>query len=223
MTLEVATLDVIPGQEADFEHAFAAAQQIIASMPGYIRHRLERCVEKENRYVLLVDWRTLTDHTGGFRGSPQYQEWKRLLHHFYRPFPTVEHYEDARPASDGLSRLGVVDQRVFVPAQNFQLSRNFYQALGWQENWSNERLAELELGGVRFLLQDYFVKAWAENCMLQITVVDAAAWHTHVEAVLASGWYGSARVTPPKREPWGFIVTYVQDPSGVLLHFAEKV
>lgn len=224
MTLEVATLDVIPGQEADFERAFSAAQEIIASMPGYISHRLERCVERENRYVLLVDWRTLADHTEGFRGSSQYQEWKRLLHHFYDPFPTVEHYEDARPATvvDSGSHLDVIDQRVFVPALNFTVSRDFYRALGWRENWCDGRLAELELGGVRLLLQDYYLKAWAENFMLQITVADADAWHAHAAAVLASGSYGSARVTPPKLESWGFLVTYVHDPSGVLLHFAQK-
>ncbi len=224
MTLEVALLDVIPGQEAAFEHAFSAAQQIIASMPGYITHRLERCVEQENRYVLLVDWGTLTDHTDGFRRSPQYQEWKRLLHHFYSPFPTVEHYEPVLATRGTAERAGldVLDNRVFVPAENFQLSRDFYRALGWHENWCEGQLAELELGGVRFLLQDHFDRALAENFMMQVTVADAAAWHTHARSVLASADYGKARVVPPRVEPWGFIVTYVYDPSGVLLHFAQK-
>jgi len=43
--------------------------------------------------VLLVQWKRLEDHTIGFRQSPEYQRWKALLHHFYDPFPTVEHYE----------------------------------------------------------------------------------------------------------------------------------
>jgi heme-degrading monooxygenase HmoA len=90
--LEVALLNVIPGQEADFETAFAEAQAIIASMPGYIRHSLHRCVENPSHYLLQVDWETLEDHTVGFRGSPEYQQWKALLHHFYDPFPTVEHF-----------------------------------------------------------------------------------------------------------------------------------
>ena len=93
MVLEVAILDVIPNQERDFEDAFAKASPIISSMPGCISHQLQRCVEKQNRYILLVNWEKLEDHTVGFRGSEQYQEWKRLLHHFYDPFPTVEHYE----------------------------------------------------------------------------------------------------------------------------------
>jgi len=95
MILEVAILDVIPGQESDFQRSFAEAQEIISSMPGYISHELKRCIEKPSRYILLVNWEKLEDHTVGFRGSPQYQEWKTLLHHYYDPFPEVEHYDDA--------------------------------------------------------------------------------------------------------------------------------
>jgi heme-degrading monooxygenase HmoA len=90
--LEVAVLDVRAGQGADFERAFDEAQAIIASMPGYQRHELRRCLEAGSRYLLLVWWAALEDHTVGFRGSPEYQRWKALLHHFYEPFPTVEHY-----------------------------------------------------------------------------------------------------------------------------------
>ena len=93
MILEVAVLDVIPNQEQDFESAFEKASPIIVSMQGYISHQLQRCVEKQSRYILLVKWETLDDHTVGFRGSEQYLEWKKLLHHFYDPFPVVEHYE----------------------------------------------------------------------------------------------------------------------------------
>lgn len=93
MILEVAMLDVIAGQESRFEEAFRTASAIIASMPGHVSHELQRCLEHRSRYVLLVRWRALEDHTVGFRGSPQYQQWRQLLHHFYDPFPTVEHFE----------------------------------------------------------------------------------------------------------------------------------
>lgn len=93
MTLEVAILDVKPGLTREFEAAFQKAQDIIQSMPGYQSHQLQRCLENDNRYLLLVNWRCLEDHTLGFRQSPRYQEWKALLHHFYDPFPEVEHYE----------------------------------------------------------------------------------------------------------------------------------
>ena len=92
MILEVAILNVIPGHEAEFEDAFRQAQGIIESMKGYRSHQLRRCVEAANRYILLVGWDSLEDHTVGFRGSAGYQDWKRLLHRFYDPFPVVEHY-----------------------------------------------------------------------------------------------------------------------------------
>ena len=93
MVLEVAVLDVIPGQEIDFERAFDEAQKFISAQQGYVKHELKRCIERPSRYILLVSWEKLEDHTIGFRGSAEYQEWKALLHHFYDPFPTVEHYQ----------------------------------------------------------------------------------------------------------------------------------
>ncbi|MDH4426120.1 MAG: antibiotic biosynthesis monooxygenase [Acidovorax sp.] len=98
MILEVATLQIKPGQTAAFEQAFARAQRIIASMPGYLGHELQHCLEDDHQYVLLVRWATLQDHTEGFRGSAQYQEWRTLLHHFYDPFPTVLHYSAVTPS-----------------------------------------------------------------------------------------------------------------------------
>ena len=93
MILEVAVLNVKAGQGAAFETAFARAQAIIASMKGYVSHELQKCIETRDQYLLLVRWETLEDHTIGFRQSAQYQEWRALLHHFYEPFPKVEHYE----------------------------------------------------------------------------------------------------------------------------------
>ncbi len=93
MILEVAILDVKPDRGEAFKLAFAQAQEIISGMPGYISHQLQHCLENPNRYLLLVNWNTLEDHTRGFRESVKYQEWRKLLHHFYEPFPEVEHYE----------------------------------------------------------------------------------------------------------------------------------
>jgi heme-degrading monooxygenase HmoA len=92
MILEVAMLNVIPSRELEFEHAFKQAAKIISSMNGFIHLELQRCLERPNAYVLLVKWETLEDHTVGFRGSSEYLEWRALLHHFYDPFPTVEHF-----------------------------------------------------------------------------------------------------------------------------------
>ena len=90
--LEVAVLSVKTGCSADFEAAFAVAATLIAATPGYLSHELKRCLEVNDRYLLLVKWQTLEAHTIRFRGSPAYLKWKALLHHFYDPLPTVEHY-----------------------------------------------------------------------------------------------------------------------------------
>lgn len=92
MILEVALLHVKPGLTQEFENSFKRASQIISRMKGYINHELQKCLETDNKYILLVRWENLKDHTEGFRGSLEYQEWKNLLHHFYDPFPSVEHY-----------------------------------------------------------------------------------------------------------------------------------
>jgi len=96
MTLEHAVLDVRPAETTAFEAAFRQAYPLIASMPGFGGLRLERCVERPGRYLLLVEWERLKDHTEGFRGSDEYATWRTLLHHFYDPMPTVEHYESVR-------------------------------------------------------------------------------------------------------------------------------
>ena len=93
MVLEVAILDVRKGQENAFEASFQLASPILSSSVGYLSHQLQHCIENRSRYLLLVSWKTLEDHTIGFRQSPQYEAWKQLLHHFYDPFPIVEHYQ----------------------------------------------------------------------------------------------------------------------------------
>ncbi len=93
MITEIALLNIQPGESAAFEAAVGEAQKIISSMHGYIEHELQTCLEEENKYLLIVRWQRLEDHTEGFRKSEAYKEWKKLLHHFYNPFPVVEHYK----------------------------------------------------------------------------------------------------------------------------------
>ena len=93
MILEVAILNVVKGKEKEFEANFSQAKKIITSMNGHVSHELQKCIETPNRYVLLVKWNRIEDHIDGFRKSPEYQKWKALLHHFYDPFPIVEHYD----------------------------------------------------------------------------------------------------------------------------------
>ncbi len=93
MVMEVAVLNVIPGRELAFEKDFKLAGKYISSIEGYGGHTLKKCLEKQNQYVLLVHWESLENHEIGYRQSEAYVEWKNLLHHYYDPFPTVEHYE----------------------------------------------------------------------------------------------------------------------------------
>ena len=92
MILEVAILNVIKSKTKEFETDFIIAGKYISATKGYIKHTLKKCIEQENKYILLVEWDRLEDHTCGFRESKEYIEWKKLLHHYYNPFPTVEHY-----------------------------------------------------------------------------------------------------------------------------------
>ncbi len=94
--MEAVMLRVKEGMEAKYEEAFRGASEIISSMKGYISHELHRCMEVEGKYLLLVQWETLEDHIIGFRQSNEYQEWKKKLHDFYDPFPTVEHFEKVK-------------------------------------------------------------------------------------------------------------------------------
>ncbi|MGX2961531.1 antibiotic biosynthesis monooxygenase family protein [Peribacillus sp. JNUCC 23] len=96
MILEAAFLQVKQGLEDEYEETFREASKIISSMDGYVTHSLQRCLEVEGKYLLLVTWECLEDHTVGFRESAEYQEWKKLLHHYYDPFPIVEHFEKVR-------------------------------------------------------------------------------------------------------------------------------
>lgn len=87
-------LNIIPGRESEFEAAFSQARRLISAMPGFLSLELGRNTHVQNRYVLLVKWRSVEDHRNGFRKSQEYTEWSRLLHHFYEPFPTVEYYRE---------------------------------------------------------------------------------------------------------------------------------
>ncbi|MBK8396698.1 MAG: antibiotic biosynthesis monooxygenase [Leptospiraceae bacterium] len=94
MITEIAVLKIKKDSNSEFEENFRIASSIISKSKGYISHEILKCIEANNQYILIVKWETLKDHTIVFRESYEYQEWKKLLHHFYDPFPVVEHYEE---------------------------------------------------------------------------------------------------------------------------------
>jgi heme-degrading monooxygenase HmoA len=96
MILEHAILPVRPGSESDFEEAFQMARPLISRQPGFCSLSISHSIESPNLYLLLVEWDSVEAHTEGFRGSADYERWKELLHHFYDPFPVVEHFTTVR-------------------------------------------------------------------------------------------------------------------------------
>jgi len=93
MILELASIHIQPGQSTAFEAAYLEASKVIASAKGYIKHELQRSLEVEHHYMLFVEWQTLGDHMVGFRESPLFLEWRRLIGPFFARPPEVEHYE----------------------------------------------------------------------------------------------------------------------------------
>jgi len=116
----------------------------------------------------------------------------------------------------------VLDLKCFVPAKDFALSRQFYRDLGFTENWVNDQVAEFELGGFRFLLQNFYVEEHAGNFMMQLMVEDANVWWAHIEAVGLAAKYQLQMAKPPVLQPWGLRVLYLADPTGVLWHIADR-
>ncbi len=114
----------------------------------------------------------------------------------------------------------VNELKVYVPAKDFELSKKFYTALGFDltEAWGGN--VDCRLGPTMFRLQNYYVEDWANNFMLQFQVNDARGWYEFVKPIIASGNYAPAQVTPPSTHD-GALITHVHDPSGVLLIFIE--
>ena len=120
-----------------------------------------------------------------------------------------------------MSNLNVADIRIFVPAKDFEISKAFYLDLGWKLIWGDDHLAVMEIANQRFYLQNYYVKDWAENFMFHVSVDDTDAWKQHVSKLIENNKYPGTKVEGPKQESYGALVTYVWDPSGILIHFAQ--
>ncbi len=93
MILELATIDIRQGTNHEFEQNLEKAQGVISKSKGYIGHQFQKCMEQDNRYVLLIQWQTLEDHTKSFRESDLFKEWRALIGPYFETPPTVQHYE----------------------------------------------------------------------------------------------------------------------------------
>ena len=111
--------------------------------------------------------------------------------------------------------------RPFLPARDFERSRQFYTELGFRAEPLGDALVEMHMGPYSFLLQNYYVEQWAGNFVMHMLVSDLDAWWRHIDSLDLASSYGVDRPRAPKMESWGLKVAYVVDPSGVLWHFAE--
>lgn len=111
--------------------------------------------------------------------------------------------------------------RPFVPAKDFDLSRDFYEALGFRKLLDGD-VAIFAAGSGGFILQRFYQKHSAENFMMQLMVDDLNAWWVHIESLDLPGRFGVGAPKAPAMQPWGLRVAYVVDPSGVLWHVAER-
>lgn len=110
----------------------------------------------------------------------------------------------------------------FVPGRDFELSKQFYLALGFELRFSDKDICGFKHSSGAFLLQNYYVKEWAENFMLAWAVDDLDAWYAHVQTLDLPGRFGVPPVKPPKLQAWGLVISYLVDPSGVLWHVSQK-
>ena len=98
MITEVADFRVPAEKQAEFEAALAkGVSTVIAKAAGFRSHRVQRCIETPGRYLLLIEWETLEDHTVGFRGSPAFPAWRAIVGPYFSTPPAVEHFEAVTP------------------------------------------------------------------------------------------------------------------------------
>jgi hypothetical protein len=115
----------------------------------------------------------------------------------------------------------VTDLKAFVPSKDPELSKKFYVDLGFTINWSNEEIAELQIGSFRFLLQKFYVAEHAGNFMMSLNVEDLDTWWEYIQNQDLAQKYPGIMCKPPQMQPWGLRVLYLSDPTGVLWHITD--
>jgi hypothetical protein len=111
--------------------------------------------------------------------------------------------------------------RPFLPAKDFDVSKGFYEALGFVKEWDGE-VAIFRIGTSGFILQRRFQQQWAENFMMHLMVDDLDAWWTHLASLELSQKFGVPPPKAPALQSWGLRVAFLVDPSGVLWHIAQR-
>lgn len=117
---------------------------------------------------------------------------------------------------------GTESARPFVPSKDFEVSKSFYEALGFHKTLDDTGVAIFAVGDGAFILQRYYQKEWADNFMMQLMVDDLDAWWAHIVALDLPGKFGVRAPSAPAMQTWGLRIAYVVDPSGVLWHVAQR-
>jgi uncharacterized glyoxalase superfamily protein PhnB len=121
-----------------------------------------------------------------------------------------------------LGNLAIVEIKAYVPARDFERSKQFYQDLGFTMPWSSDALAYFRHGDSLFLLQNFYVKEHADNFMMHMLVKDADAWWQHIQTRGIAAKYG-IRVDPPEDRDWGIRDLILVDPTGVLWRIGHNI
>jgi hypothetical protein len=116
---------------------------------------------------------------------------------------------------------GTEGARPFLPAKDHDLSKRFYEAIGFEKVLDGE-VAIFRVAAGGFILQRGYQKDWAENTMVQLLVDDLDAWWTHLQGLDLPGRFGVQPPKPPALQPWGMRVAYLYDPCGVLWHVSQR-
>ena len=116
---------------------------------------------------------------------------------------------------------GTERMRPFMPARDFELSKRFYEAIGFEKVLDGE-VAIFNAGSGGFILQRFFQEDWAANFMMGLMVDDLDAWWAHIESLELAKNFDVPPPRPPAIQPWGLRIAYVVDPSGVLWHIAQR-
>jgi uncharacterized glyoxalase superfamily protein PhnB len=116
---------------------------------------------------------------------------------------------------------GTEAARPFLPSQDFETSKRFYEALGFTKLLDSE-VAIFRIGATAFILGRHYQEDWAGNFMMQLMVDDLDAWWTHIESLDLAAKFGVPAPRPPETQPWGLRIAYVVDPAGVLWHVAQR-
>jgi len=120
-----------------------------------------------------------------------------------------------------MANLKAIEIKAFVPAKDFELSKRFYEDLGFVKASDGDGVAYFLHGDVSFLLQDFYVEELAKNLMMHLLVEDVDAWWNHIRDAGIAGKYGT-KVTDVQQQPWRMRDFALIDPSGVLWRIGQN-